>query len=642
MILKEEQIMGKVYEMLITKEKMQECIEFEYQYREDVPIFENDEDVVVSAYARVSSTKYEQIDAVKYQKSVLDKWLDNLCQINPNCHKGKIYVDTKTGRNFKRDAYQEMIEDAKRGRMNYIIFWETSRFGRNLSNVIRECLRLKDEYSVDLYFIDKQISTKTREGLAKLVEEANRADEQSKQTRVRVTRGINEKRRLLELNDDGYLYTHRTLGLETREGIKQKLFRVEDEVETLNMMAEKYLECRSLSATAKYLTSMARKTANGNIHWYPSTVLKILRNTIYVCIEEQNKTKTVTMDDYYNAKRTVIPQKYHRYVFMPHRIGRIWDDDYFLEIQKALDDNQISWNSSLCEKNAKDYRPYDNLLWCSCGAKFVVSSNKYKSYTYRFYECSYKKHRGSEAYAKQTGLPESAVCRMPGLSEFKLQMMAEEIIKRLHVSNEEIYRIIIELFNKEEASILREVSNEVAVFEKKIEELQCKINIHRRRMFDGLITDEEYKSDIAPVKLQIEEYKMRAVEKKRLCFIDSSGGKRKSYLENIMKDILDNCIFNEFIYYMVDIIVQTGENEFSWHLNLRKILQPEVEDEDIPKKYRIVYKQIVQGKMREVIKDSRTFYKEFVIHKKTAKDFKRKYNYGILRRYEDLHVKVYI
>ena len=156
--------MGKVYEMLITKEKMQECIEFEYQYREDVPIFENDEDVVVSAYARVSSTKYEQIDAVKYQKSVLDKWLDNLCQINPNCHKGKIYVDTKTGRTFKRDAYQEMIEDAKRGRMNYIIFWETSRFGRNLSNVIRECLRLKDEYSVDLYFIDKQISTKTREG----------------------------------------------------------------------------------------------------------------------------------------------------------------------------------------------------------------------------------------------------------------------------------------------------------------------------------------------------------------------------------------------------------------------------------------------------------------------------------------------
>lgn len=41
------------------------------------------------------------------------------------------------------------------------------------------------KYSVDLYFIDKQISTKTREGLAKLVEASNRADEQSKQTRVR-------------------------------------------------------------------------------------------------------------------------------------------------------------------------------------------------------------------------------------------------------------------------------------------------------------------------------------------------------------------------------------------------------------------------------------------------------------------------
>ncbi len=66
--------------------------------------------------------KDEQLDVVKYQRSILEAWLDKQCEVHKNCKKGKIYIDTKTGRKFKRNAYQEMMEAARRGEMNYIVF----------------------------------------------------------------------------------------------------------------------------------------------------------------------------------------------------------------------------------------------------------------------------------------------------------------------------------------------------------------------------------------------------------------------------------------------------------------------------------------------------------------------------------------
>ena len=51
--------------------------------------------------------------------------------------------------------------------------------------------------------------------------------------------------------------------------------------------------------------------------------MKTLRNKIYVCFEEQDKTKVLTMADFYEEKRTIIPEKEHKYVYLPERIERI-------------------------------------------------------------------------------------------------------------------------------------------------------------------------------------------------------------------------------------------------------------------------------------------------------------------------------
>ena len=63
-------------------------------------------------------------------------------------------------------------------------------------------------------------NTRTHDGLGRLAEEAQFADEQSRQTRFRIKRGITEKRRMLEMSGDGYLFTHRVLGLDSKKGFK--------------------------------------------------------------------------------------------------------------------------------------------------------------------------------------------------------------------------------------------------------------------------------------------------------------------------------------------------------------------------------------------------------------------------------------
>ena len=564
--------------------------------------------ITLDAYARVSTTKDEQIDAVKYQKSVLEKWLENQCKIHSNWRVGKVYVDTKTGRNFNRTAYQEMMENAKLGKTNYIIFWETSRFGRNLSAVLRECIRLKDVYGVDLYFIDKKIDTRTYDGLGRLAEEAKKADEQSLATRNRVNRGIKEKRRILESVGDGYLFTHRVLGLESKKGYKQQLFRVEDEVDTLNMMADYYLEHHSLRATALYLTEQGRLTATGGKYWDASSVLRTLRNPIYTCIEVQDKTKILTMENYYSTSRTKIPNDKRKFVYMPDRIERIWSDEYFLEIQSVLDKGHrgFSQKERMCASNED---AFCKVLWCGCGGRYNKQSRT-KKYGTNCFECHHKKNRGRRKFVEDAGLDLNEVCEMPSIADWKMDLMLDKIIEKFGYNYNDIIEKALEIINQNWEEDNDNLLSSVEAINKKVNNITKKIDNHRNKMMRDIISRSD-KLDLDALRTDMSEAN------------------------------------KEFIVSLIDMIVQVAPYEFAWHLNLNSGNTTELEENSleaptfIPKEFRIVYKKRLPLRQVEVVKDSRNLMLDFSISESEARIYKKVNNLGHLKSYNRLHVKVY-
>ena len=87
-------------------------------------------DFSVALYIRLSkedSGKNNQ-NTVENQKAFLEEFVKN----KPDMKVADIYIDNGfSGTNFERPAFQKMMEDAKRGKINCIIVKDLSRFGRS-------------------------------------------------------------------------------------------------------------------------------------------------------------------------------------------------------------------------------------------------------------------------------------------------------------------------------------------------------------------------------------------------------------------------------------------------------------------------------------------------------------------------------
>lgn len=593
-----------------------------------------DEIIIISLYARVSTTKEQQLDAVKYQTSVLEAWLDKQCGMHPNWRRGKIYVDTKTGRNFNRKEYQQMMRDAKSGKMNYIVFWETSRFGRNLGALIRECIKLNDIYNVDLYFIDKSIDTRSPDGLSKLVEEAKVADEASKQTRKRVRRGIAEKKRMYEMMGGGYLYTHRCLGLESRTGFKQQLFIVPEEAETLHIMRKAYKEHQSLTKTAEELMRLGRKRVSGATHWDASYIYRCLTNTIYICVEEQNQTKVATMDNYYDNTRTIIDKSEHNYVYMPNCIERIFSDEEFLEVQKILE--RSSRNNLNNSRGEKKVEVFSQLLWCNCGGRFYRHSATW-NYGKNYYECHYQLTRGSRRIVEMQGLDEINICDMPSIADWKLRLMLSEIMKNLNISTDEIIDMAKSILKDCVSIDVEDYTEDIDALKKQITKIQAKLEKHRQRLLNDIITEEEFLVDRKTLNAEKAdlEFKLAKLQTRN----NSLGMDVEQYIVNMekdLRDLLETTVSDEFIFKMVDMIVQVNPYEFNWYLNIGEELE-----EEIPEQYKIVHKKRLPLRIVEVYKDARKKIASFEINEFIARAYKKREGLGQLKRYKPLKVNVF-
>ena len=110
----------------------------------------------VGAYCRVSTDSDEQMNSYDQQ---VEEWTKRILE-NPTYKLVKIYADAGiSGTSSKgRDGFNEMIRDAKNGRIDLILCKSISRFARNTVLTIQTIRDLKS-WGVEVYFDNEHMST---------------------------------------------------------------------------------------------------------------------------------------------------------------------------------------------------------------------------------------------------------------------------------------------------------------------------------------------------------------------------------------------------------------------------------------------------------------------------------------------------
>lgn len=238
----------------------------------------------VAAYCRVSTKQDEQLNSYEVQKQYYTEKIRN----EPKWCLAGIYADKGiTGTSTKnRDAFNKMIRDCKRGKIDRIITKSISRFARNTVDCLKY-VRLLKELNIDIYFEEQGIHSIDPGAEFYITIYGSIAQSESENISANVRWGKNQSAKEGKVS---FAYKN-FLGY--RKGKDGKPEIVPEEAETVKLIYDEFLKGNSLGNIANDLTSRKILTPGKKEKWASSTVRSILSNEKYIGDALINKTYVV-------------------------------------------------------------------------------------------------------------------------------------------------------------------------------------------------------------------------------------------------------------------------------------------------------------------------------------------------------------
>ncbi len=234
--------------------------------------FRIDEHQRAAVYARVSTDASSQTSSFELQQTYYKEFIEK----HEKWELVKIYADEGiSGTSLKhRDAFNEMMADAKAGKIDLIITKSVSRFARNAKDFLDATRDLADHNPpIGVFFESENLySLRTDTSMpltlyASMAEEESRAKSRSMETslRMRLDHGLPLTPKLLgfEHDDDGKLI------------MNPETYRIP------KLMFYMCLFGYSTRQIAEKLTQLEKKTYLGNTKWTANGVVETLRNERY-------------------------------------------------------------------------------------------------------------------------------------------------------------------------------------------------------------------------------------------------------------------------------------------------------------------------------------------------------------------------
>lgn len=224
----------------------------------------------VGAYCRVSTDSKSQGNSFDNQV----KYYEKLIHKNPAYEFVKVYADQgMSGTSENRTQFQEMLEDARMGKLDLIYSKSISRFARNTITVLKYVRELK-ELGVGIFFEEQRINTLTGEGELMLTVLASFAQEESRSISENNKWAVQKKFK----RGDTMINTNRFMGYDKdKDG---NLVVNAAEAKIVKRIFKLYLEGYGTFRIARILNAEGVQTVTG-AEWHDSTIKGMIQNEKY-------------------------------------------------------------------------------------------------------------------------------------------------------------------------------------------------------------------------------------------------------------------------------------------------------------------------------------------------------------------------
>ena len=290
----------------------------------------------VAVYARVSTDDVRQTTSFELQK----KYYEEFVSKHPKWELIHIYADegisgTSTAH---RDAFNQMIADAKAGKIDLIITKNVSRFARNVGDFVTT-VRMLAEHNprIGVFFESENIFSLKEDSQMALSFQATMAEEESR-----------NKSRSMETSlrmrlDHGLPLTPKLLGFQHNED--GKLIKDPETYRIPKLMFYMCLFGYSTQQIADKLILLGKKSYKGNVKWTSSSVVSTLRNERYCGDVFTRKTFTPNVISHRSIKNR---GERPRSRYLDEHEAIISRDD-FIAVQRILNNSKYGNKSILPE-----------------------------------------------------------------------------------------------------------------------------------------------------------------------------------------------------------------------------------------------------------------------------------------------------
>ncbi len=387
----------------------------------------------VAAYCRVSTKEESQNGSIESQAL----YYKQLIKENPDWILAGIYVDHGSGlRRNGRNSLELMVEDACKGKIDYIITKSLSRFSRNTVDAL-EIIRLLKGRRIAMYFENEKINTLEQTSEMELAIRCALAQEESRNMSENITWGYKRKFE----NGDFFVNYKRFMGYKCKDG---NLEIIPEEAQTVRMIFYSYLMGKTLNQIKEELEKENIKTAMGKDNWSPYVIQKMLKNEKYAGCTLMQKTYC---PNYVTGGRKINRGEVDQY-YMEDTHPAIISKDVYQKVQEEMKKREriIHHTDGTTEISKKAYSGkylFSNLLVCGhCGASYRRRTERGKV----VWRCATRIEKGRAACNDSVTVNEDKLKEL--LSERVWGVTYDESVVRNRVSCVKVFVDRIEILDK--------------------------------------------------------------------------------------------------------------------------------------------------------------------------------------------------
>ena len=431
----------------------------------------------VAAYCRVSTEKEQQLDSLEKQKEFFEEFArqNNYKLIN-------IYPDEGiSGRQVKkREEFNKMMRDAKKGLFDMIAVKDISRFARNTVDLLTNVRELKS-MGIEVQFISNSYKSMGNSEFILTVYGAIAQEESAGLSKkVKFGKDITAKKGRVP----NFIFGYNKLEKE-----KYTLEINEEEAKIVREIFDMYVNKRyGANKIAKILNDRGIRTKRNNALFQGASISRILKHKIYIGKVVNKQSQVV---DFLTGRREKINKEDQ--IVVENEKLRLISNELFDGAQRIMEENTKKYLQPMLKHKPSDKFIFSTLIKCEhCGYSFFKEDREYKNHYVRW-KCSGKKSLGRKFCDNDVAIDED-----------ELVNAIKEYFNSILINKKEFLQKTIEKYNK----ILKENNQDIKT-EKDLQKDFDKLKKVKQKYIDmytdEMITVEEYKELTDKISNQMKE-----------------------------------------------------------------------------------------------------------------------------------------